>query len=191
MLEVCISTYVYRICSFDVFPTAVIACWSFTCVIIRLWSLLTHQQLFTQNRRDVKCFLLETVPLIRCLLLQHDMDVLLTGPFVGILKMVGCHALPIPANRALAVSPPAGKLNCSSHMSDKMGGAGFSICCLFIKQQIFVNIFPVFSCRVECGEHVLCVFWWGHHCSAAQWMWDTQTHEADREDCRYLCKCIV
>lgn len=122
MPEVCISTYVYRICSFDVFPTAVIACWSFTCVLIGLWSLLTHQQLFTQNRRDVKCFLLETVPLIRCLLLQHDMDVLLTGPFVGILKMVGCHALPIPANRTLAVSPPAGKLNCSSHMSDKMGG---------------------------------------------------------------------
>lgn len=64
---------------------------------IRL-SLLTHRQLLKLNRRDVQCFLLETVPLNKCLLLQYDRAMLLTGPFVGIVKIDGSHKLSVPAN---------------------------------------------------------------------------------------------
>lgn len=61
------------------------------------------------------------------------------------------------------------------------------------KKKYFDNMFScplVLTFRAKCGKHVLRVFWWGHHSSSAQWMWNTETFEADREDCRYLCKCM-
>lgn len=66
-----------------------------TSATIRL-SLLTHQQLLKLNRQDVQCFLLETVPLNKCLLLDGAM--LPTGPFVDIVKIDGSYMLSIPAN---------------------------------------------------------------------------------------------
>lgn len=128
---------------------------------------------------------------------------LLTGPFVGIVrKSWQPHTAHPRSHRGMLTG--AGRLlqrgNWNAHHKRrKWQGPDISavlnlyllLFSFFFLQKHICQHFSVFSSRAERGEYVLRVFGWGHHCSAAERVWDTPTHEADREDRCYICECIL